>query len=203
MMMSRGKIKLILKLYTVGGLGVLALLVSSIISESRPFSSLPTGKLNVLGATAGSSGDPHISYGSSENTPPYLDFNLVLQKITPVTIKISAGQDDGAELALQPGSPLPGAEGNVLIGFNGDAQTSQQPVRETLAALKELTLGDELVVEAGGQKFTYTIEAHGLSFSGKLPQHFLINDRYLTIDMSLPGSAGQGEKILAKMAPLF
>lgn len=93
--------------------------------------------------------------------PPYESFRLSIPRIKLEDIEVKVGSNDFEEyLAQLPGTALPGEVGNIFIsGHSSISNTFQsKSKRAFFVNLPKLKKGDEVIVEAMGQKYTYIVE---------------------------------------------
>lgn len=93
--------------------------------------------------------------------PPYESFKLSIPKIKLEDIEVRVGVNQFEEyLAQLPGTALPGEVGNVFIsGHSSISNTFQSKnKRAFFVNLPQIKKGDEILIEAMGQKYTYIVE---------------------------------------------
>lgn len=96
--------------------------------------------------------------GTSKNIlPAYKEFKLSVPKLNLKDIKVMVYSNEfDAYLGQLPGSAMPGERGNTFITGHSslpiNLQKEQIPYFKDLPEIKP---GDEIVVEANGQRFTY------------------------------------------------
>lgn len=98
---------------------------------------------------------------ASTSARPYDEFQLTIEKIKIKSAKAKVWTNDFSKsLALLPGTSLPGSVGNVfLTGHSAlPALSSPTDYRSIFTELTKLEFGDEIILDAGGQKYTYLVE---------------------------------------------
>lgn len=134
---------------------------NQLLADAYPVS-LSGAALNgdILGISVASIDNFPAFISSGKFTPPYWDFNLTVSKIGLFNIKVKVASNDFEDnLAQLPGTALPGERGNVFITGHSSlpfiASSKKTPYFVNLQNIKK---GDEVSLDALGQKFTYVIE---------------------------------------------
>lgn len=98
--------------------------------------------------------------GKPRTTPPsYYEFKLSIPKIKLDTTKVVVESLKFDEyLGHLPGSALPGEKGNVFItGHSMLPNFATKESKAFFAKLPDVKKGDEIIVDALGQRYTYTV----------------------------------------------
>ncbi len=93
--------------------------------------------------------------------PPYNEFALSIPKIGLDNIKVAVNSNEfDNQLAQLPGTALPGNKGNVFIsGHSSLSPTIRVEGKKAFFVdLPKIKKGDEVVVQALGQRFSYQVE---------------------------------------------
>lgn len=100
-----------------------------------------------------------ISKRSSLLPPPYKEFKVTIPKLTLYDVKTLVYSNDFEEsLSHLPGTALPGEKGNVFItGHSSILATLTSKQKAYFANLPSLKKGDDVLVEALGQRYTYQV----------------------------------------------
>ncbi len=125
-------------------------------------SSLPANQ-PILGVSLKSEGNfPFFSSSNRRTTPlPYSDFYLTIPSIklekAHVVVETNSFENNLAHL---PGSALPGEKGNIFITGHSSLTQFYQPenYKAIMANLPKVKKGDSILIEAGGQLFTYEVK---------------------------------------------
>jgi len=124
-----------------------------------------TDKKQVGGIAVEIKKDPEgFSFFEAEATTsarPYDEFSLTIEKINVKSAKVKVWVNDFSKnLALLPGTGLPGNVGNVFITGHSalPALSSSTDYHSIFTELTKLEFGDEIILDAGGQKYTYLVE---------------------------------------------
>lgn len=122
---------------------------------------------NVLGAsvrveTTESSFPAFISNIRRDTLAPYDEFKISVPSIKIEEARVIADTNDFEKnLAHLPGTALPGEKGNVFItGHSSLPQLYKKDnYKAIFAHLPEIKKGDEILVDTGGQRFTYRVQS--------------------------------------------
>jgi len=99
-----------------------------------------------------------VSDLTRETIPSYNEFNLTVSTIKIVDLPVVVDSNDLSKgLIHLPGSALPGEKGNVFISGHSALSPLFSFKKAPFANLTDVKKGDQLVVEAGGVKFTYKV----------------------------------------------
>lgn len=92
--------------------------------------------------------------------PPYQEFKVTVPRIKLEGIRTLVDSNDiESNLAHLPASALLGEKGNVFISGHSGLPGPLNPSRKAFFKnLPDMKKGDQIIVEAGGQKFEYTVE---------------------------------------------
>jgi len=135
---------------------------------------------------------PAFISNSRRATPPlYKEFTITIPSIKLENVKVVVDTNDFEKnLAHLPGSVLPGERGNVFItGHSSLPQLFRQGnFKAVFANLPQMKTGDEIMIEASGQTFSYQVK--GLQIVDP-KQTWVINPpdekgRYLTLMTCVP-----------------
>ncbi len=102
-----------------------------------------------------------FSTNQRPTSAPYHEFKISTPSIKLNQIKVVVDTNDFEKnLAHMPGTALPGEKGNVFITGHSSLPQLFRPgnFKAIFANLPNIKKGDEILVEAGGQKFTYVVE---------------------------------------------
>lgn len=104
---------------------------------------------------------PAIIGKKSQKPPSYKEFRLAIPKIKLDLAKVMVESLQFDEyLAHLPGSALPGEKGNVFItGHSMLPNFASKETKAFFAKLPDVKKGDEVIVDALGQRFVYTVTA--------------------------------------------
>ena len=106
--------------------------------------------------------DNFPAFIASNNLPlPYSEFQLSILKLNLNKVKVKVASNDFEEnLAQLPGTSLPGERGNVFISGHSSLPFVPGPSKKIpfFSNLPNVKKGDEIVVNALGQKFIYLVE---------------------------------------------
>ncbi len=94
-------------------------------------------------------------------TRPYKEFTITIPSIGLEAVRTVVDSNDlDKSLVHLPGSALPGEKGNVFISGHSSLPQFYRPgnFKAIFANLPKVKKGDELIVDAGGQKFEYIVE---------------------------------------------
>lgn len=135
---------------------------------------------------------PALISNSKRLIPPsYQNFNLSIPSLKLENIKVVVDTNDFEQnLAHLPGTALPGEKGNVFITGHSSLPQLFRPgnFKAIFAHLPEIKKGDNIIIEAGGQKFEYIVS--GLKIVD--PKETWVinppeeNGRYLTLMTCVP-----------------
>lgn len=122
---------------------------------------------------------------------PYSEFNISVPSIKLENIKVMVDTNSFEQnLAHMPGTSLPGERGNVFITGHSSLPQFYRPgnFKAIFANLPKVKKGDEILVEASGQKFAYVVQ--GLKIVDP-KETWVINPpdssgRYLTLMTCVP-----------------
>ncbi|MDO8639053.1 MAG: class E sortase [Candidatus Daviesbacteria bacterium] len=132
-----------------------------------------------------------ISNAKRAIPPSYQNFNLSVPSLKLENIKVVVDTNDFEQnLAHLPGSALPGEKGNVFITGHSSLPQLFRPgnFKAIFAHLPEIKKGDNIIIDAGGQRFEYIVE--GLKIVD--PKETWVinppeeNGRYLTLMTCVP-----------------
>lgn len=99
-----------------------------------------------------------FSYQHRENKPNYSVFSLTINKLKLKDVKVIVDSNDlQGGLVHLPGTAIPGEKGNVFISGHSAGSAFFSPKEVYFSKLQDLKKGDEIIVEAGGTKFTYQV----------------------------------------------
>lgn len=101
-----------------------------------------------------------VSENQRTTAAPYSEFTVSVPSIKLENIKTLVDSNDFEQnLAHMPGTALPGERGNVFITGHSSLPQFYRPgnFKAIFANLPKVKKGDEVFVEAGGQKFTYKV----------------------------------------------
>lgn len=102
---------------------------------------------------------PAITAKNKNLTPPYLEFKISVPKIGldfAKTLVYSSNFEEN--LAHLPGSALPGEKGNAFItGHSSLPNLAPKGTKAFFAKLPDVKKGDEVIVDALGQRYTYKV----------------------------------------------
>lgn len=104
---------------------------------------------------------PAIVSKNTDGTRPYKEFTITVPSIGLDRVRTVVDTNDFEQnLAHLPGSALPGEKGNVFISGHSSLPQFYRPgnFKAIFANLPKVKKGDEIIVEAGGQKFEYIVE---------------------------------------------
>ncbi len=118
---------------------------------------------NVLGVSIENVDNFPVIVSTHARTSPasFQEFRLFIPKIGLDWAKVVVDTNDFENsLALLPGSPLPGEKGNVFISGHSSLTQLYKAgnYQAVFARLPELSRGDEIDVEALGERYRYFIE---------------------------------------------
>lgn len=102
-----------------------------------------------------------ISDKGKRSNLPYEEFTVTIPSLQLEKVKTMVETNDFENnLAHFPGSALPGEKGNVFITGHSSLPQLFKPgnFKAIFANLPKIKKGDEVIVEAGGQKFVYKVE---------------------------------------------
>lgn len=134
---------------------------SQILTDPAPVSL--SGDLigsNILGVSVENIDNFPAFIAGNKIMVPYAEFKLSVPKLglSDITVKV-ASNDFEYTLAHLPGTNLPGERGNVFItGHSSLSFTPGSKKKAYFANLHQIKIGDEVLVEAVGQKFKYIVE---------------------------------------------
>lgn len=136
---------------------------NQVLADPLPSDKSQLVDVGVLGASIKNIDNFPIIYreNSIGYKPPYESFKLSIPKIKLEDVEVRVGVNEFEEyLAQLPGSALPGEVGNIFItGHSSISNTFQSKnKRAFFVNLPKLKKGDEVIVEAMGQKYTYIVE---------------------------------------------
>lgn len=123
----------------------------------------PASESQVLGVSikeVGGNFPAFISDYQRSSPVPYLDFTVSVPSINLNNVKTVVDTNDFEQnLAHMPGTALPGEKGNVFITGHSSLPQFYRPgnFKAIFANLPKVKKGDEILVDAGGQKFTYKV----------------------------------------------
>lgn len=133
---------------------------SQLLEDPTPVSlsgSLVDG--GILGVSVASIDNFPAFIGSKGSFIPYSEFKLSVPKLNLSDVKVKVSSNDFEQnLAHLPGSALPGERGNVFI--TGHSSLPFTPGSKKIAFfvnLPSIKKGDEIFIEALGQKFSYVV----------------------------------------------
>lgn len=95
------------------------------------------------------------------STAPYSEFTISVPSIKLQDIKVVVDTNEFEQnLAHMPGTALPGEKGNVFITGHSSLPQFYKPgnFKAIFAHLPEVKKGDEIIIEAGGQRFSYLVK---------------------------------------------
>lgn len=95
------------------------------------------------------------------STAPYSEFTISVPSIKLQDIKVVVDTNEFEQnLAHMPGTVLPGEKGNVFITGHSSLPQFYRPgnFKAIFAHLPEVKKGDEIIIEAGGQRFSYLVK---------------------------------------------
>lgn len=124
----------------------------------------PIGKnKRVLGISIEKTTDnfPAIVSKNIDGKRPYKEFAITIPSIGLEGIKTVVDTNNFEQsLAHLPGTALPGEKGNVFITGHSSLPQFYRPgnFKAIFANLPKVKKGDEIIVDAGGQKFEYIVE---------------------------------------------
>lgn len=101
-----------------------------------------------------------ISNSTRTTTPGYNDFLLSVPGIKLENVRVVVDTNDFEQnLALMPGTALPGERGNVFITGHSSLPQFYRPgnFKAIFAHLPEIKKGDPVIINAGGQRFEYVV----------------------------------------------
>lgn len=144
-----------------------------------------------------------ISKNGSRNLP-FLEFKLTIPKINLYDTKVRVDSNEIDDyLAHLPGTALPGEKGNVFVsGHSAIYAAFAEKERAYFASLPSVKKGDEVLIEALGQRYTYEV----MGFKVVDPKDVSVinppdsNGRYLTLMTCVP--PGFNTKRLVVLAKL-
>lgn len=97
------------------------------------------------------------SYRKREIMPPYQQFFLTVSSINLQDQTVFVDSNDASDgLAQLPGTALPGEKGNLFISGHS-ALTNFWAKDAFFSKLPDVKVGDQIIVEAAGSKFTYQV----------------------------------------------
>lgn len=102
-----------------------------------------------------------ISTNIRSTSAPYSEFSISIPSLKLEKLKTKVDVNDFEQnLAHLPGSALPGEKGNMFITGHSSLPQLFRPgnFKAIFAKLPDIKKGDSIIVEAGGQKFTYIVE---------------------------------------------
>lgn len=166
----------------------------------------PVSSNGVLGVSIEQKGDFPAFISSNRRPVPalYQEFKITVPRLKLEEIKtLVDSQDFENNLAHLPGSALPGEKGNVFItGHSGLPGPLNPDRRAFFKNLPDMRKGDQIFVEAGGQKFEYIVEKLIIvdpkeTWVINPPDN---NDRYLSLMTCVPpGTTLKRLIVLAKL----
>lgn len=123
----------------------------------------PAGKKQVLGVSIEKAGDnfPAIVSKKAEGSRPYKEFTITIPSIGLEGVRTVVDSNDlDRSLVHLPGSALPGEKGNVFISGHSSLPQLFRPgnFKAIFSNLPKVKRGDEIIVDAGGQRFKYVVE---------------------------------------------
>lgn len=104
---------------------------------------------------------PAIVSRNINGTRPYKEFTITISSIGLEAVRTVVDSNDlDKSLVHLPGSVLPGEKGNVFISGHSSLPQFYRPgnFKAIFANLPKVKKGDEIIVDAGGQKFEYIVE---------------------------------------------
>ncbi len=102
-----------------------------------------------------------VSNSERRSSLPYEDFTLSIPSINLGATRVEVESNSFEQsLAQMPGTALPGEKGNVFITGHSSLPQFYRPgnFKAIFSHLPEVKKGDEVIIEAGGQRFVYTIK---------------------------------------------
>lgn len=114
----------------------------------------------VLGVSVSSINDVPVFISSRTGSVPYPEFSLTIPRLKLANVKVRVSSNDFEQnLAQLPGTALPGERGNVFVsGHSSIARNFElQDQKAFFANLPNIKKGDEVYVEAVGQRYTYEV----------------------------------------------
>lgn len=104
---------------------------------------------------------PAIVSKNTDEARPYKEFTITIPSIGLEGVGTIVDSNDlDKSLVHLPGSALPGEKGNVFISGHSSLPQFYRPgnFKAIFANLPKVKKGDEIIVNAGGQKFEYIVE---------------------------------------------
>lgn len=104
---------------------------------------------------------PAIISKNADGARPYKEFTITIPSIGLEGVRTVVDANNFEQnLAHLPNSALPGEKGNVFISGHSSLPQFYRPgnFKAIFANLPEVKKGDEIIVDAGGQRFEYIVE---------------------------------------------
>lgn len=135
----------------------------SVYNQNISLASPTIDKRTVLGVTVEDKGSfPALVSNNLRKSPaPYSEFTLSIPSLKLENVKVMVDTNDFEQnLAHLPGTALPGEKGNVFVTGHSSLPQFFRPgnFKAIFAHLPDVKRGEQIIVEAGGQKFTYIID---------------------------------------------
>jgi len=135
----------------------------SVTNQNSPLISPNSENQNVAGVSIQNHENfPALVSTNTRTSPtPYSEFNLSIPSLKLERLKAKVDTNNFEQnLAHLPGSALPGEKGNVFItGHSSLPQLfSTSNFKAIFANLPNIKKGDQIIIDAGGQKFEYIVD---------------------------------------------